>query len=289
MVSEKTVRARITPVAEQLIAATVAGDDNAVRALLVPGSEAVILHHLFGYAVFEILLKTILGRDRLLATRAIETEQGRFVHLEFAWQSPTADDADYTAADFISIQLRRYRSNWRVVAVNPAATDELMTEARAHSILAAAQRENGGSLPKEPWILPLALLAGSLRLPLRPEALDDPVVTLLLPGMQQRTYGAHALAGAWRLWQTFKRARQPDVDKPHPWAAAVEFIMSEQTLGETTQAAVGKQYGVGLAAMLPCIRQIKEALAIKGLDARYSPLGKTAITVRDDGAGQEAG
>jgi hypothetical protein len=281
MVSEKTVRTRVWPEAEKLIAATLAEDDEAVGALLFPGSEAAILRHLFGFAVFELLLKTVLGRERLAVTRAIETEQGKYVHVEFVWPDPDAAEPGYTAADLVSVQFRRYQANWRVVAVNPAATDLPLTEARAQGILFSAEQAAGGSLPAEPWLLPVALLAGNLPLPLRVEALDDPVHALLLPGLQRRHYGVLSLARGWRLWEDFARVARPAVENPRPWAAAVEFIMNDQTLREQTQAAVGRHYGVGLGTMLPAIRQIKEALAIKGLDARYSPLGGTQIVIRD--------
>lgn len=285
MVSEETVRTRVWPVAEALIAATVGEDDSAIQSLLVPDSEAAILHHLFGFVVFDLLLKTVLGRDRLAVKRAIETEHGKYVHIEFVWPNPDGGEAGYTAADLVSVQFRRYKAEWRVVAVNPAATDLPLTEGRAQGVLLAVEQAEGGQLPQEPWILPVALLAGSLPLPLRDEALAEPVQALLLPGMQERYYGVLSLAAAWRLWEDFKRVATPIVEKPASWAAAIEFIMSEQGLREQTQAAAGKPYGVGLAAMAPRIRWIKEALAIKGLDERYSVMGQTQIVLKDKANG----
>lgn len=285
MVSEETVRARIWPETEKLIAATLAEDDGAVRALLVPRSEAAILHHLFGFPVFDLLLKTVLGREQLALTRAIETEKGKYVHVEFVWPDPETGDGSYTAADIVSVRLCRYKGAWRVVAVNPAATDFPLTEPRAQHILLSAERAAGGRLPQEPWILPVALFAGSLQLPLRAGATTDPVLALLLPAMQQRTYGALSLSGAWRLWQDFKRTAEPDAGTPAAWAASVEFVINEQTLRELTQAAVTNYYRVGLTAMLPRIRQIKESLHIHGLDARYSALGGLQVVLRDKSNG----
>ncbi|MDT8307068.1 MAG: hypothetical protein RRC07_14145 [Anaerolineae bacterium] len=285
MVSEATVRTRIWPETEKLITATLAEDDDALRDLLVPRSEAALLHHLFGFPVFDLLLKTVLGREQLALTRAIETDKGKYVHIEFVWPDPGASDASYTAADIVSVQLRRYKGAWRVVAVNPAATDFPLTEPRAQGILVSAERAAGGKLPQEPWILPVALFAGSLQLPLRDRATAEPVLALLLPGMQQRSYGALSLVGAFRLWHDFTRKASPDPGDPAAWAGAVEFIMSEQNLRELTQAAVGKYYGVSLTAMLPRIRQIKEILNLHDLDARYSALGGTQVVLRDKSNG----
>ena len=282
MATAETVRNVIWPVVEQLIDATVGEDDRALGALLVPRSEAAVLHRLFGSPVFDLLLKTVLGREQVAVTRAIETEKGKYVHVEFVWPDPAQEDGSYTAADLVSVQLRRYRAAWRVVAVNPAAADFPLTEARAQGILLAAGRHTPeGELPQEPWILPVALFAGNLQLPLRPKAVTDPVAALFLPGLQHRTYGVLSLAGAWRLWSDFRRTAKPELDAPAAWAAAVEFIMGEQTLRDVTQAGVGKHYGAGLPAMLPRIRQIKQSLNIEGLDARYSPRGGTQIVLKD--------
>ena len=58
--------------------------------------------------------------------------------------------------------------------------------------------------------------------------------------------------------------------------------MSEQTLRELTQGAVGKYYRVSLTHMLPRIRQLKETLDIQGLDERYSALAGKQIVFKDD-------
>lgn len=111
------------------------------------------------------------------------------------------------------------------------------------------------------------------------------MLPLLLTPMPQRAYGALSLLCAWRLWQDFERAAEPDASSPAAWAAAGEFAINEQTLRELTQAAVGKHYGVGLTAMLPRIRRIKESLRIHAVDVRYSALGGTQVVLRDKSNG----
>lgn len=281
MLSKQAVMEKIWPTVEALIRATLDEDNDAIASLLVPGSEAAVLHTLFGFPIFDLLLKTVLGREHVAVTRAVATEKGRTIHVEFVWPDTGAGDDGYTAADLVSVQCRRHKERWRVVAVNPAATDFPLTEPRAQGIMVTARRHDADDQALEPWLLPVALFAGNLQLPLRPEALADVVESLLLPGLQHRTYGVVALTGARRLWRDFKSRAAPELDNPAAWAAAAEFIMSEQTLRELTQAAVGKHYRVSLSALLPRIRQIKETVGIQGLDARYSSLGGTQIILRD--------
>jgi hypothetical protein len=109
MISQETVWKKIWPAVEQLIEATLAEDDEAVAALLFSGEEAAVLHDLFGFTVFDILLKTVLGREELAVTRAIETENGKYVHVEYVWPDPEAGDGRYTAADLVTVQLRKQR------------------------------------------------------------------------------------------------------------------------------------------------------------------------------------
>jgi hypothetical protein len=283
MVSEETVWAEIWPTVEKLIEGTLDEDDPSVAALLVPGGEAAALHDLFGYVVFDILLKTVLGRDQLAVTRAIQTERGRYVYIEFVWPDPDAADGAYTAADLVTVQLQRHQGIWRIVSVNPAAANLPLTEARARGVLATSG-DPDGQLPQEPWILPVSLLAGNLQLPLRDGAVEDAVEERLLPGLQARNYGVLSLLAGRRLWRDFKAEATPEPGQPAAWAAAVEFILSEQNLRETTQAAVGKQYAVSLTALLPRIRQIKESLGVQGVDERYSALRRTQIVLKDDDA-----
>jgi hypothetical protein len=133
----------------------------------------------------------------------------------------------------------------------------------------------------EPWLLPVALFAGALQLPLQEKALQDPIEALLLPGLQARSYGLVSQVGGRRLWRDFRRKNDPKLDKPAAWAAAAEFIMAEQGLREQTQAAVGQYYGVVLPALLPRIRQIKQTLSLEGLHERYSPFGAIRVLLAD--------
>lgn len=280
MIDQQTVWDEVWPVVQELIRATLDEDSSSIRKLLAPNKQASQLVDLFGPAVLDISLKTVLGRERLGLARAIETEGGRFVHIEYAWPDPRAADNSYTAADVVSVQLKRYGGSWRVVTINPASTDTPMSEARAQGILVANQAFEGQQEPpSEPWILPVALFAGALQLPLREQAMQDEVENLLLPGLQQRTYGVLSIVAGRRLWRDFLKKIRPNLEKPAVWAAASEFIMSEQGLRDVSQAAVGQYYSIGLSKMLPSLRTMKQALNIKGLDERYSPFGTERIVL----------
>ena len=138
------------------------------------------------------------------------------------------------------------------------------------------------NIPSEPWVLPIALYGGMLQLPLQPTAMQDEVERLLLPGLQHRTYGAVSLVQGRRLWRDFKAAAKPDLDKPAGWAAAAEFVMSEQDVRNVTQAAIAKHYQTSLTNVVPRIKQIKKVLGIKGLDERYTDLQATQIVYKDE-------
>lgn len=287
-ITQETVWQEIWPVVEKLIEATLAEDNQAIGDLLVPGEQAAEVLDLFGFPVFDILLKTVLGRGSLGLTRAIETENGRFVHLEYAWPDPEATGNSYTAADVVAVKLEGSDTGWRVVEINPASADLPLTSARALGILVSSQAlSDKDKLPAEPWILPVAFYGGMLQIPLRPSAMQDSVEELLLPGLQHRTYGMMALVRGRQLWRDFKTAANPALDKPAGWAAAVEYIMSEQEMRNLTQAAVGKHYKTGLALIVPRIKQIKRALNIQGLDERYTDLQTTHIVYKDE-AGDDA-
>jgi hypothetical protein len=282
MIDKDTVWNGIWPVVQQFVLATLEENKQELKKLLVPRSRAAELYDLFGLYVFDILLKTVLGRQQLGLARAIETENGRFVYLEFAWLDPDAGGKSYAATDVVSIQLRKYRTQWRVSDVNPANTDSLMTEPRANTILLANKALEGeNDAPLEPWLLPIALFAGALQLPLQENAQLDPVEALLLPGLQARNYGLVSLVGGRRLWRDFRKKAGPQLDKPAVWAAAAEFLMAEQGMREQTQAAVGQYYGVALTTLLACIRQIKQTLSLNGLHERYSPFGATRVQLSD--------
>jgi hypothetical protein len=281
-ISQEIVWEQIWPVVEQLLEATLAEDDARIRPLLKSGSEAAEMHDLLGYAVFDVVLKTVLGRGRLGLTRAIEVEQGQHVYIEFAWPDPEVTDGSYTAAEVVSVKLHRYRQAWRVEEVNPATVELPLTEPRAHGIWVTSKAFNeAGQAPSEPWILPVALYAGALQIPLRPSAMKDRVEKLFMPGLQHRTYGILSLIAARRLWREFKKKAGPALEKPEVWAAAVEYIMNEQNAREMSQAAVGKHYGASLSNLLPRINQIKKALNIQGLDDRYSSLRAAHIILKE--------
>jgi hypothetical protein len=282
MIDKETIWDGIWPVVQALVVATLEDDKAGLKKLLVPRSQAAELLDLFGLNVFDILLKTVLGRERLGLARAIETENGRYVYLEFAWPDPVSEGNVYAATDIVSVQMRRYRNKWRVVDVNPASTDLPMTEPRAHTILLTNEPLAGDDkIPMEPWLMPVALFAGVVQLPFQTEAVRDPVETLLLPGLQARSYGLVSLVGGRRLWRDFRKKAEPDLGKPAAWAAAAEFLMAEQGMREQTQAAVGEFYQVNMTTLLPRIGQIKKTLSLDGLHERYSPFGSTRVLLSD--------
>ncbi|MCB0036808.1 MAG: hypothetical protein KDE51_22405 [Anaerolineales bacterium] len=280
MISQETVWEEIWPVVEQLIQGTLAEDHEAIQKALLPKGQAAEMYDLFGHHIFDILLKTVLGRGNLSVTRAIETENGKYVHIEYVWPDPSNPEG-YTAADLVAVKMKRYRTTWRVAEVNPAAADLPLTEARAAGILVNTKTlsEDGG-LPSEAWLLPVALFGGALQITLREEGLKEPTEEAFLSGMQARGYGILSLLGARRLWRDFRAKEKAPIQEKNikPWAAAVEFIANEQAMREQTQAAVGKHYEVGLTVILPRIRKIKETLKMgEGLDERYTAVQREQI------------
>mgnify|MGYP001820849473 CR=1 FL=1 len=101
-----------------------------------------------------------------------------------------------------------------------------------------------------------------------------------MPGLQHRTFGILSLVGGRKLWRDFQQKARPKLDNPAGWAAAVEFVMSEQTGREVTQGSVAGYYEISLATLLPRIKRIKKTLQITGYDARYSPLTGTHIVFK---------
>jgi hypothetical protein len=258
----------------------VAEDDRAARRVLRPGRQAAEMLDLFGVLVLDVLLKTVLGRQQMGLLRAIEADQGRAVYIEFAWLDPAKGENRYSTVDVVTVRLEQYRKEWRVCEISPAGVESPLTEARAREILLAEPALLGqDGKPAEPWILPVALFGGALQLPLRQEALNDPVERLFMPGLQQRAFGLISLVGARRLWRDFVRRGEPELDNPEAWAAAVETIMGEQAMRQVTQASVGGNYHVGLGVLLPRPRLIKDTLNISGLDERYSPFGTTRVSL----------
>lgn len=278
MMDEQMVWDEIWPTVENLIQATLAEDAATIGTLLTNDGAAAALLDLFDIYVYDILLKTVLGREQLGVTRAVETENGRFIHIEYAWPEPGAEANSFTANDVVTVTLTQVEDHWRIVDVNPSSIDLRLTGGRARGIIASGQSlSEDGKVPGESWILPFALYAGLLKMKLRSEALLDPVEKLLIPGMQERSYGVMALVYGRSLWRDFKAANKPKLDKPAIWAAAVEFIMSELELRNLTQAAVAKNYQTPLSKMVPRMKQIRKVLNIQKSDERYADLQSSQI------------
>lgn len=278
MIDEQTVWNEVWPTVEGLIEATLAEDAAAMQTLLTTDGQAAAMLDLFDVYVYDILLKTVLGREQLGVTRAVETENGRFIHIEYAWPEPGSAQNSYTANDVVTAALTQIDDTWRVVSVNPSTLDLPLTGGRARGMIASGQSlSDDGKVPGEAWILPFALYGGLLKMKLRPEALTDPVEELLIPGMQERSYGAMALVNGRTLWRDFKAANNPRLDNPSAWAAAVEFIMSELELRRLTQAAVAKHYQISLSKMVSGIKQIKKVLNIQKDNERYADMQSTQI------------
>jgi hypothetical protein len=281
MIGEQIVWDAVWPTVENLIQATLAEDAATIGTLLTSDGQAAAMLDLFDVYVYDILLKTVLGREQLGVTRAVETENGRFIHIEYAWPEPGTEDNSFTANDVVTVTLTQVEDNWRIVDVNPSSIDLRLTGGRARGIIASGQSlSEDGKVPGESWILPFALYGGLLKMKLRPEALLDPVEKLLIPGMQERSYGAMALVNGRSLWRDFKSANKPNLDRPSAWAAAVEFIMSELELRNLTQAAVSKNHKISLSKMVPRMKQIKKVLNIQKADERYADMQGTQIVYK---------
>ena len=278
-IQEETVWSDVWPVVESLIQAVLAEDVEQVRPLLEPNSIADDMLDLYGYYVYDILLKSVLGRDKLAVTRAVETENGRFLHIEYAWPDVTTEDNHYTANDVVTATLtEKEDGKWLITDVNPSAIDLPLNGGRARGVIAGGQSlSEEGKVPGEAWILPYALYAGLLKMQLREEALADEVEQILLPALQDRTYGVMAQIYGRRIWRDFKQTAHPSLEKPEAWSAAIEFILAEQELRKVSQAAVAKQYKLTLSAMVPRIKQIKKALDIQKSDERYSDIQSPQI------------
>jgi len=242
---------------------------------------------IFGFSVFDILFKTVLGYGSLGVTRAIEIENGRFLHLDYAWTDPDTPEGSYTANEVVSVQLAAPAATgdkqWHIVDINPAPAELPLTEARARKVIAGTQLlSTSNQMPVEPWILPFSLYAGYLPLPLQETAVADGVEALLLPGLQERQFGILPVLRARRLWRDFIANNGPVPDKPAAWAAAVEVIISEQSGRQATQAGVARLYKTSLATVAPRVRQIKKALTIQKADDRYSDQHLLQLVVEED-------
>jgi hypothetical protein len=262
----------IWPTVRALITATLDEDEKSVRSYLRPRSNSADTYDLFGLIAIEILLKTVLDRNDVALARVISTEQGKRVFVEFVWVENGQSSTEYGPAETVTVALQPYRKQWRVADINPSTLEQWLTSPTARGLLSNLMEANEGRIPQESWVLPFAFMGGAMRLAFRPKALRDEVEELLLPGMLERGYGPSALVGGRRLWRAYVKAASPEIGRAALWAAAVEFLMSEQALIDTPQAFVGKQYSVNLVQLLPRIRLIRERLKIDGLDDRFSPV-----------------
>ncbi|KAA3665387.1 MAG: hypothetical protein DWQ04_00840, partial [Chloroflexi bacterium] len=254
MISEETVWNDVWPVAEKVIEATLAENGDGIAELVAPGGQAAEMLDLFGFAVFDVLLKTVLGRGSLGITQAVETENGRFIHIEYAWPEPGADPNSFTATDLVAVTFTNLDKQWCIVEVNPSSIDMPLTEPRARGMLASTQTlSEHDKVPAEPWILPFALYGGMLQIPILEAAMADEVESKFLHGLQERNYGVMTILRGRKMWRDFVTAVSPTLDKPSGWAAALEFIMSEQNKRNQTQAAISKHYKVNLSTMVPRI------------------------------------
>lgn len=270
MISEETIWEAIWPVVAEAIEATLAEDETALTLLTVKGEQAADALELYGFISFDILLKTVLGRSSLGLTKAVETDNGRFIYIEFAW--PDADNG-VTAVDLVTVCLTQQNNDWRIVEINPAAVDAPLNSQRAQAVLTNDKLlQAADQFSSEPWILPFVLYAGLLQLPIQNISQLNAVEKLLLPGMQQRGFGLMAQIYGRRLWRDLLTLTQPDLTNPAAWAAALEYLIGEQYKREVTQAAVSKYYHTNLAAMVPNLREITKTLDLQKEDARYSDL-----------------
>ena len=150
-IQEETVWSDVWPVVESLIQAVLAEDVEQVRPLLEPNSIADDMLDLYGYYVYDILLKSVLGRDKLAVTRAVETENGRFLHIEYAWPDVTTEDNHYTANDVVTATLtEKEDGKWLITDVNPSAIDLPLNGGRARGVIAGGQSlSEDGKVPGE--------------------------------------------------------------------------------------------------------------------------------------------
>jgi transcription initiation factor TFIIIB Brf1 subunit/transcription initiation factor TFIIB len=71
------------------------------------------------------------------------------------------------------------------------------------------------------------------------------------------------------LWVDFCAQRQPRVQKPAVYAAAVEYTLSRLANRSITQAQLARRYGVTARAIAARHEEICQALAIEPGDPRY--------------------
>ena len=82
-------------------------------------------------------------------------------------------------------------------------------------------------------------------------------------------FAAQYLKLARSLWVDFCAQRQPRVQKPAVYAAAVEYTLSKLASRSLTQAQLARRYGVTARAIAARYEEICEALALEPGDPRY--------------------
>lgn len=82
-------------------------------------------------------------------------------------------------------------------------------------------------------------------------------------------FSAQYLKLARSLWVDFCAQRQPRVQKPAVYAAAVEYTLSKLASRSLTQAQLARRYGVTARAIAARYEEIREALALEPGDPRY--------------------
>jgi len=82
-------------------------------------------------------------------------------------------------------------------------------------------------------------------------------------------FAAQYLNLARSLWVDFCAQRQPRVQKPAVYAAAVEYTLSKLASRSLTQAQLARRYGVTARAIAARYEEICEALALEPGDPRY--------------------
>ena len=285
MITEETVQEELWPVVQRLIAATLSEDEKAARRELVPNRPVADMLTMFGLTSLDICLKTVLLSESCALRQAILTDGGRYIYLEYLWsgEEPAGTEI-FPGTTFVTVKLRLYRNRWRVEEINPSSIEMLLSAPRARALLLTTPEfQQTGTFPQAPWVLPLALYSGLLQLPLREDAVDDAVEALFLSRMQERGYEVMALVLGRRLWRDFKRKRQlkkiPRSEQT-AYAAAVEFIMNEQTASELELAPLCEEYEALLPVADTFVRRIKSLLKLAQVDERYTTLFNEEVRVR---------
>jgi Flp pilus assembly protein TadD len=88
-------------------------------------------------------------------------------------------------------------------------------------------------------------------------------------GVHDAQHAAEYLKLARSLWVDFCARRQPRVQKPAVYAAAVEYTLSRLASRSLTQAQLARRYGVTARAIAARYEEICEALALEPGDPRY--------------------